>query len=278
LKIGLFSSPSGAFRLLAIVVLVSFLTPTTVFASNGQSQQPSVSLPLRIHSVNFCPTSSCSTNWGGYAATGSTGSVSDVKASWIVPSVTCPKSGSTYAALWVGIDGYSSSTVEQTGVLVHCLLGKATYSAWYEFYPAASVTISGFSVKPGNTISAEVGYSTATSLFTTTIQNINTGSSFSKSSAVSSAQRSSAEWIIERPETCLLKCKLTTLSNFGTADYGLDYTSVASTNYATISGATGAISNFASAVAITMVSSTGSTLAQSSILSTDGTSFSMKYV
>lgn len=233
------------------------------------------------NSFELCPTVSCSTNWAGYAVTGAAGSVSQVEGSWVIPSVTCPKKGSTYAALWAGIDGYGSDTVEQTGILIQCSNGKATYSAWYEFYPAASYILTGFTISKGQKISVKVSYSTTTGLFTTTITNENTQQSYSTSAAVSGAKRSSAEWITERPEVCsTTTCELTTLSNFGTADYGYDYTSVSNTNYATVGSQTGQISSFSSEVAISMVSSSSSkasTLARPSALSSDGTSFSMKY-
>jgi hypothetical protein len=198
-----------------LISFSSFASPLDSFATSTYSSLVAVSHPLKAVSIQLCPTSACSTNWGGYAVTGSSGSVTDVKGSWIVPSVTCTKRGSTYAALWVGIDGFSSGTVEQTGVLMHCANGRASYSAWYEFYPAGSVTISGFSIAPRNKISAEVSYSSGTGEFTTTITNVNTGKAYSTSSLVGGAQESSGEWITERPEVCtILSCKLTTLSNF----------------------------------------------------------------
>src|SRR5579862_8077912 len=48
-----------------------------------------------------------STNWSGYAAT--TGRYTSVTASWTQPTGTC-STGNQYAAFWVGLDGYSSST------------------------------------------------------------------------------------------------------------------------------------------------------------------------
>ena len=53
-----------------------------------------------------------STNWSGYAAT--TGTYTSVSASWTQPAGTCSR-GDQYAAFWVGLDGYTSSSVEQTG-------------------------------------------------------------------------------------------------------------------------------------------------------------------
>lgn len=213
-----------------------------------------------------------SENWSGYAVTGPTGSVTDVQGSWIAPSVSC-SSTNAYAAFWVGIDGYSSTTVEQTGTMAECQGGTASYYAWYEFYPSASYSIPSVPVAPGNVISADVVYSGGA--FTTTITDVTTGKTYSTSQAVASAQESSAEWIAEAPSS---GNSILALANFGTAYYGDDNTGVASTNYATVSGVTGTISSFGSAVQdITMVSGSGSVEATPSAVSSDGTSFSVAW-
>jgi hypothetical protein len=284
--------------LVAILLVVSMfsllLTPTAVSSFSNNSSSASAALLLfgkgGGHSGGgksfTCPTISgadssvCSSNWSGWADTGSSDSVSAAYGSWRVPGLSCPKHGTTYVALWVGIDGYSDSTVEQTGVLGECSSGIASYSAWYEFYPNPSVTISSVSVSPGDVVNARVTYSSSTNEFTTTITNVNTGVSYSASASVSGAKRTSAEWIVERPALCnVAVCRLTTLANFGTGYFGEDNTGVTGTNYATINGANEPIgySSFSTA-AITMVaSSTGPILAQPSALSTDGTSFTVTY-
>jgi hypothetical protein len=216
--------------------------------------------------ISGADSSVCSTNWSGYADTGSTGSVTYVSGSWTVPSLTCSSSGTQYVAIWVGIDGYSSSTVEQTGIMGECSNGAASYFAWYEFYPNPSVTISGFTVKGGDSITASVSYSGG--VFTTTITD---GSeSYSATGTVTNAARNSAEWIVERPALCIgAHCTLTTLANFGSATF----TSAS----ATVGGTDGSISSFKD-VAITMVaSSSGPILAQPTSLSTDGSSFTDNY-
>jgi hypothetical protein len=220
-------------------------------------------------------------NWAGYAINASEGSVTQVKGSWTQPAVTCPSSGVELAAFWTGIDGLTSTTVEQTGTIAECANGVASYFAWYEFYPSASVTISTLKIEPGNVISASVKYSATTSKFTVTIKDVTTSKSFSKSSAVSGAQRSSAEWIAEAPSSCSAGDCLYSLPNFATASYGKDTTSVSGTNDAVISGSTKVVSGFGSMVdSLTMVSeSTGNpTMAQPSGLSTDGTSFSITWL
>jgi hypothetical protein len=75
-------------------------------------------------------------NWSGYAATGS--GFSSVTSSWTEPAVTCNSTNDLFAP-WVGIDGYGSATVEQTGVATDCSSGSPVYQGWYEMYPAAPV-------------------------------------------------------------------------------------------------------------------------------------------
>ena len=55
----------------------------------------------------------------------------------------------TYSSAWVGIDGFSSTTVEQTGTEMDVTSsGKVEYSAWYELYPNAEITIPSITVRP----------------------------------------------------------------------------------------------------------------------------------
>ncbi|MDG6904927.1 MAG: hypothetical protein JRN20_03980 [Nitrososphaerota archaeon] len=219
-----------------------------------------------------CPTipgadsSSCSTNWSGYAVTASSG-VTSVSGSWYVPALSCPSSGTTYVAIWVGIDGYSDSTVEQTGVMGQCSNGVASYSAWYEFYPSASVTV--FTVAPNDAIIASVT-ALGSSSFSVSISDSTSGQRYTITGTVSGAGQSSAEWIVERPALCIAAhCSLTTLANFGSDTF--------TSSSATIGVNSGSISAFTN-VAITMVGgSKGPILAEPSSLSTDGTSFSVAY-
>jgi hypothetical protein len=75
-------------------------------------------------------------NWSGYVATG--GSFTSVAAHWNEPAATCNSSNDLYAP-WVGIDGFGSNSVEQTGVATDCSSGSPSYQAWYEMYPDAPV-------------------------------------------------------------------------------------------------------------------------------------------
>jgi hypothetical protein len=212
---------------------------------------------------------STSTNWSGYAVLGS--SFTSASGSWTVPTATCT-SGDKYAAFWVGLDGYSSSTVEQTGTDSDCVGRSPSYYAWYEFYPHPSFEITSLSIKPGDRMSASVVYSGGE--FTITITDETTGRSYTKSSTVSGAKRTSAEWIAEAP-CCTGGGGILPLSDFGTILFGEDTSGVSATNYATDSTTSGAISSFSSVEEINKVGSSSSPQTSTcSALSTDGTSFS----
>jgi Peptidase A4 family len=75
-------------------------------------------------------------NWGGYVATGS--KFTTITGSWTEPQVTCNTYNDLFAP-WVGVDGYGSQSVEQTGVQTDCSSGAPVFSAWYEMYPKAPV-------------------------------------------------------------------------------------------------------------------------------------------
>lgn len=213
-----------------------------------------------------------STNWSGYAVTGS--NVTFVQGSWIVPTVTGSRSTTAYSSFWVGIDGFNSNTVEQIGTDSDVQRGRSAYYAWYEFYPSAMVEISTIKVSPGDVMLASVTYVTG-STFAVSITDTTKGQSFSTQGSVSNAARSSAEWIAEAPSSYF---GVLPLANFGKVNLGYDSTNVAGTCSATIAGVTGYIGSFGSAVQeITMVSRRGATKASPSLLSTDGTSFSVTW-
>ena len=215
---------------------------------------------------------STSTNWSGYAVTGT--AFTSAIGSWVVPTATCT-SGTQYASFWVGIDGFSSSSVEQTGTDSDCSGATPHYYAWYEFYPNPSFQISGLTIHPGDVMAAKVSFNGTQ--FTVTIKDETTGKAFSKSATVRNAARTSAEWIAEAP-CCTSGNGILPLADFGTVLFGKDSTSVRGTNSATDSTLTNAVIGNFPAASINEINKTGSSsspqLSNCSALSTDGTSFS----
>lgn len=131
-------------------------------------------------------------NWSGYAATGS--GFSSVSSSWTEPNVTCNSTDDLFAP-WVGIDGYGSNSVEQTGVATDCSSGGPVYQGWYEMYPAAPVYYSN-PVAAGDHITASVTRSGSS--YTLKLSDTTQGWTKTTNQSLSAAN-SSVEVIIESP-------------------------------------------------------------------------------
>ncbi len=234
-------------------------------SSMALSDTPLTSSP-RIHIRD-----GTSYNWAGYAVetnlnSPQSGAVTDVKGSWKVPVVNCKSTPNAYSSFWIGIDGYSSSSVEQTGTDSDCSSKNPKYYAWYEMYPAYPVKLN-INIRPGDVMTAEVRY-IGSNQFKLTITDTTTGVTFSTTQTSSGAQRSSAEWVAEAPSSLN---RVLPLANFGTALF--------SNSQVTLNGITGTINNTAwQSDAMTMVTSSGVVKAQPSALSTDGSSFSVAWL
>jgi Peptidase A4 family len=212
-----------------------------------------------------------STNWSGYAVT-STIQFTGVVGAWTQPAATCARSSTTYASFWVGLDGYSSDSVEQLGTDSDCARGTPSYYAWYEMYPANSVSLSRtkYPVSVGDSLTATVTRTgTSYTLSMSDTANSVTKWTFSQAETGSDAN-SSAEWVAEAPELCnVLGCHLASLTNFGTVSM--------SGGQAAVGGSNEPISSFTedgSPHEITMVTNAGVTKAQPSGLSSNGEAFS----
>ena len=140
LRFGLVATSAAALALAAAAGTASAATlparaPASVPAAHSAARSAA-------QSPGYAPIGSpdaSSSPWGGYVATGS--GFTSIVGSWVEPKVTCNSSNNLFAP-WVGIDGYGSSSVEQTGVQADCSSGSPVYSAWYEMYPKAPVYIS----------------------------------------------------------------------------------------------------------------------------------------
>jgi hypothetical protein len=220
-----------------------------------------------------------SANWAGYADTNDT--FNSVASSWTEPTVNCAKSRggglgglfggpSAAAAFWVGLDGYNSSSVEQTGTDSDCNSGKPSYYAWYEMYPNPSVVLpSQYVVHPGDQMTAWVAANSTGTSFVLMIKDATAGWSFSTTQAGSGFARSSAEVIAEAPSSCtVLFCMELPLANFGHVPYS-------GSALIDAAGTKGSLSSF-NANEITM-SNNGKALATPTSLSSDGSSFSVNW-
>jgi hypothetical protein len=209
-------------RLLVLLVSIAFVCVGMVGISTGASAavNGSVQHPggpvVGASAGSGLPT--ISENWSGYAATAAK-KFNYVHSTFVQPAVTCPGVKNQWTSNWVGLDGFTNGTVEQDGTFAFCGGAhhmKPVYEAWFEMFPAGSVNV--FKVKAGDVISATVRFSHGN--FNLTVADMNSGKSASNSATCSQCERTSAEWIIERPALCnnsFTKCFITRLANFGTA-------------------------------------------------------------
>lgn len=178
-------------------------------------------------------------NWAGYAVGNLSSPVHDsvtgVGGSWIVPTATVSPNASPSqqnCVVWVGIDGFNNSSVEQVGTSSHIENGVASYYAWVQLY-GSMTTRYDVPVSPGDSITASVKYDTPnhTNDFQLMLTNTTTGLSFTAYGSVPGAWRSSAEWIVEPPRDG--SGTILPLPTFGSATF--------TDAWATIGGTTGTI-------------------------------------
>jgi hypothetical protein len=210
----------------------------------------------QFHGGHF---NSTSTNWSGYASNGST--YTDVKGTWVQPTANCSSGSTAYSSFWVGIDGDGTNSVEQLGTDSDCSGSSPRYYGWWEMYPNPShdLSTSTYSVRPGDTLTAEVHSSGST--FTLTLHS-SRGWTFSTNQSSSSAQFGSAEWIAEAPSS---SSGVLPLANFGTV------------NFSSCTANGNAISANPNVDAITMKTSGGTVKAQPSGLNGSGNGFSVTW-
>ena len=143
-----------------------------------------------------------STNWAGYARTGTAGGFKQIGASWTVPGPDCSGGGAAASATWAGIGGLKAGdlTLIQAGTEQDCNNGSASYYAWWEGYPAASKDIStsgNFPVSPGDQITVTIS-SSLLLFWNVSIHDLSAGWTFTTTTPFLAAGES-AEWIEEAP-------------------------------------------------------------------------------
>jgi len=213
-----------------------------------------------------------SENWSGYVAADNlahptTGSVTAVYGCWVVP-ILHPSTVTSYSACWVGIDGFSNSTVQQIGTAQIWDGSSQQNNAWFEMYPGQAYYLLGFPVNPLDLISGSVEY-TGDGIFVMTIENITHGVYFTVPTSYTqstSALRNCAEWVMEAP----YYNGVLPLANFENAAF--------SSCTATINGVTAPISNiYWQCESINMVTTSGTLKAVASSLNGSDLDFTVTW-
>jgi hypothetical protein len=196
-----------------------------------------------------------SQNWAGYAAHSRT--YKKISASWVQPTAHCTASR-TWSSFWVGLDGYNSGSVEQTGTEADCRSGHPRYSGWYEMYPTLPVNFTS-PVHPGDHFTGSVTFN-GSGHYTLVLKDTTRGWSHTVHKIRNRARHSSAEVVAEAPSAG----SILPLTNFGTAHF----------SNAKVDGAAMGRAN---PIKIIMINGSGRTKASVSALA-GGTAFSVKWL
>jgi Peptidase A4 family len=220
-----------------------------------------------------------SSNWSGYAAVAKPDvALRYVQTTFTVPTINCAKtpigsSGQNYAAEWVGLDGFNSATVEQTGVdsICNSSSGPATNQAWYEMFPLDPVVFSG--VNPGDTIFVSVYYDSSTKDYQLTLDDKTTGATMETNQPCpsgSTCDRNSAEVIEEDPGGSVAGG--INLADFGTVNFTVSHVTSRDGLRATLSA-----SKLWTSTEIIMQDPDGNDMATPSALTDSGADFSIAW-
>jgi Peptidase A4 family len=182
--------------------------------------------PNRVFAPRTVGEGQVSSNWAGYALTGTNASgtatsYSNVVGSWVQPKVTCTARQPSYSAFWVGLGGFSddAQALEQIGTESNCdTRGRPVYAAWYEIGPAPSIPIA-MKMAPGDRMTAAVLVqgTQVTLQLTNTTRHIRV----TRRVTVQQPDLTSAEWIAEAPSSCSSsgQCRTLPLADFGTVSF-----------------------------------------------------------
>jgi hypothetical protein len=182
--------------------------------------------PNRVFAPRTVGEGQVSSNWAGYALTGTNASgtatsYSNVVGSWVQPKVTCTARQPSYSAFWVGLGGFSddAQALEQIGTESNCdTRGRPVYAAWYEIVPAPSIPIA-MKMAPGDRMTAAVLVqgTQVTLQLTNTTRHIRV----TRRVTVQQPDLTSAEWIAEAPSSCSSsgQCRTLPLADFGTVSF-----------------------------------------------------------
>ena len=135
-----------------------------------------------------------SSNWSGYAATGT--NFSAINGSWTIPEQTASSTGLTGDAAWIGIGGIGSSDLIQIGTQTFSSNGQVGHKAFYETLPQTAQNIS-MPIGTSDSISASLTQQSASQWYLSVRDNTN-GQHFETTVAYASSG-TSAEWIEEMP-------------------------------------------------------------------------------
>ena len=152
---------SGALATSAAGPTLSLPAPPAEGAVDTNMQPAPPSFPTPHYKLQKSP------NWAGYINVAAQGIYfNDVTGYWRVPRFSCRNRQlihGSHAGQWIGIDGFQSTSVEQEGNSVDCIVNRRRHTVtrattmWFEMYPLPPKSYED-AVRPGDLIGAETKY------------------------------------------------------------------------------------------------------------------------
>lgn len=161
-----------------------------------------------------------STNWSGYVAKGN---FAMVQGDFIQPTINPSNPSYTHESTWVGLGGYSSNKLVQTGTAMNTYNGTNNYYAWYEYLGTSGsvpeIRFTNITINPGDEIHTYCSFQGANDLFNAYVANNSNGTSQSVLVSLPASvyfDSSTAEFINEHPSWNVTDNGLT---NYGTTKW-----------------------------------------------------------
>jgi len=180
-------------------------------------------LGLQMLPIGAVSAASSSQSYAGYVVTASAGNnITGIKASWIVPTLTCT-STNTYSNMSAMIDGLVSPNTDQmsAGTYANCVGGSAVYGAYVIIHPVTKKTSTTMpTIHAGDTIEVKAKWNTVTKGWHVSIKDLQSavsGKVITKGTLTQPALNSAAVLVWAKAGS--------SLSNFGTVGFGSLYTS-----------------------------------------------------
>ncbi|HKS98971.1 MAG TPA: G1 family glutamic endopeptidase [Rugosimonospora sp.] len=171
---------------------------------------PPTGASCTIASTTTPTTSNC---WSGYVQ--QAGGYNTISASWTVPTAN-PATVNSNSFTWIGIDGWNSANLIQTGTAQtwNASTNSASYHAWWEILPASETPV--FNVSPGDAITASISRVSGTQ-WSILLQDHTNGQTISTTQTYT-GPGASAEFIHEAPTQGGNVVPLTPFSTFSFYD------------------------------------------------------------
>lgn len=152
-----------------------------------------------------------------------TNAFAQVQGDFVQPTIQSDCANNTYESTWVGLGGYNSGKLVQTGTAMNTSGGGRNYYAWYEYlspsHPNPEIRFSKVTIRPGDRIHTYCSFQRANNKFNAYVANNTNGTSQSVIVNISASEfydGTTADFINEAPS---VGGNTASLTKYGTTNW-----------------------------------------------------------